>query len=51
MGENGLGMRRGPAVGQHLVQSRIVRVQAEEEFTYVAPWLDPMAFCTGQDRA
>ena len=31
MGEDGLGMRRGPAVGQHLVQPRIVCMQAEEK--------------------
>ena len=51
MGEDGLGVCRGPAVGQHLIQPRIVRMQAEEEFAYIAPWLDPMALRTGQDRA
>jgi len=51
MGEDGLGMCRGPAVRQHLVQPRVVRVQPQEEFAYVAPRLDPLAFRTGQDRA
>ncbi len=30
MGEDSPGMRRGPAVGQHLFQSRIIRMQPEE---------------------
>ncbi len=51
MGEDGLGMRRGPAVGQHLLQPRIVRMQAEEKVPHVRPRLDPMALCTGQDCA
>ena len=51
MGEDGLGMRRGPAVGQHLIQPRIVRMQAEEKVAYIAPRLDPMTLRTGQDRA
>ena len=50
MGEDGLGMRRGPAVGQHLVQPRIVRVQSKEKFAYVAPRLNAMTLRTGQDR-
>jgi hypothetical protein len=50
MGEDCLRMRRGPAVGQHFVQPRVVRMQAEKKFAYIAPWLDPMTFCTGQDR-
>ena len=49
--EDCLRMRRGPAVGQHLVQPRIVRMHAKEKFTYIAPWLDPMTLRTGQDRA
>ena len=51
MGEDGLGVCRGPAVGQHLVQSRIVRMQAEEKVAYVTPGLDPMTLGAGQDRA
>ena len=51
MGEDGLGMRRSPAVGQHLIQSRIVRMQAEEKVAYIAPGLDPMTLGAGQDRA
>jgi hypothetical protein len=44
-------MGRGPAVGQHLVQPRIVRMQAEEKVAHVTPWLDPMTLRTGEDRA
>ena len=51
MGEHGLGMRRGPAIGQHLFQSRIIRMQAEEKVTDIAPWLEPMTLRAGQDRA
>jgi hypothetical protein len=51
MGEDGLGVCRGPAVGQHLIQSRIVRMQAEEKVAYVTPGLDPMTLRAGQDRA
>jgi len=47
MGEDCLGMRRGPAVGQHLVQPRVVRMQAKKKFTYVAPRLDPMTLRAG----
>ena len=50
MGKDGLGMRRGPAVGQHLFQTRVVRMQAEEKFAYIAPRLDPMTLRTGEDR-
>ena len=51
MGEDGLGMCRSPAVRQHLIQARIVRMQAEEKVAYVTPGLDPMTLGTGQDRA
>ena len=44
-------MRRGPAVGQHLIQPRIVRMQAEEKLAYIAPWLESMALHAGQDSA
>ena len=47
MGEDCLGMRRGPAVGQQFVQPRIVRMQAKEKFSYIAPRLDPMTLCSG----
>jgi len=49
VGENGLGMRRRPAVGQHLFQLWIVRMQAKEKFAYVGPGFDAMAFCACQD--
>ena len=48
--ENGLGMGRCPAVREHLVQPRIVRMQAEEKFAYIRPWFEAMAFRTSQDR-
>jgi len=51
MGEDRLGMSRGPAVGQHLIQPRIVCMQAEEKVTDIAPWLEPMTLRAGQDRA
>jgi hypothetical protein len=50
MGKYGLGMRRGPAVGQQLLQPRIVRMQAQQKIAYVAPWFDAMTLRTGQDR-
>ena len=49
VGENGLGMRRRPAVRQHLFQLWIVRMQAKEKFAYVGPGFDAMAFCACQD--
>ncbi len=42
-GENSVGMCRGPVVGQHLIQPRVIRVQAEENRADVTPRLDPMA--------
>lgn len=49
VGENGLGMGCGPAVGQHLIQPRIVRMQTEKKIAYIAPWLNPMTLRAGQD--
>ena len=51
MCEDCLGMRRGPAVGQHLLQTQVVGMQAEKKFAYVAPQFDPITLRTGQDRA
>ena len=51
IGENGLGLGRGPAVGQHLIEPRIARMQAEKKVTDIAPWLDPVTLRAGQDRA
>ena len=48
--EDGLGMRRGPAVRQHLLQAQIVRMQAEQKVADVSPRLDAMTLRTGQDR-
>ena len=42
--ENCVRMCRGPAIGQHLFQVRIVCVQAEEKVADVGPGFDPMAF-------
>jgi hypothetical protein len=42
MGENRLGMCRGPAVGQHLLQTQVIRMQAEQKVADVDPGLDPM---------
>ena len=50
MGEDCLGMRRGPAVRQHLFQTRIVRMQAEQEIADVDPGLDTMTLGARQDR-
>ena len=50
MGENRLGMRRCPTVRQHLVQPRIVRMQAEKKLANVTPRLDPMTLRPGEDR-
>ena len=51
MGEDCLGMCRSPAVGQHLFQSPVICMQAEQKVAYVAPRLDPMTLRTGEDRA
>ncbi len=50
MGENRLGMCRGPTVGQHLFQSQVVRVQAEEKVANVDPRLDAMTLGAREDR-
>ena len=50
MGENRLGMPRGPAVGQHFFQSRGVRIQAEQEVADVDPGLDAMTLGAREDR-
>jgi hypothetical protein len=47
--ENGFGMSCRPAIGQHCLQSRIIRVQAHKKFAYVGPWLDLMMLCASQD--
>ncbi len=38
--ENGFGMGCRPAVRQHFLQPRIIRVQAEKKFTYIGPRFD-----------
>ena len=39
----------GPAIGQHLIETRIVSVQAQQNFAQVGPGLDPMTLCSGED--
>ena len=47
--EDGLGMRRGPAIGQHLFETHVIRMQTQEEFTNITPRLDPMTLRTRED--
>ena len=51
MREDRLGMRCGPAVGQHLLQTQVVGMQAEKKVTDVAPRFDPMTLRTGENCA
>jgi len=39
-----------PAIGQHLIETRIVGMQAQEEFTQVGPGLDPVTLRPGENR-
>ena len=39
-----------PAIGQHLIETRIVSMQAQKEFAQVGPWLDAVTLCPCQDR-
>ena len=50
MGEDRLGVGRGPAVGKHLFQTRVIGMEAKQELTDVAPRLDPMTLGVGEDR-
>ena len=45
-----LGMIGSPSIGQHLIETRIVVVQAQQQFTQVGPRLDPMTLGAGEDR-
>ncbi|HEY4311545.1 MAG TPA: hypothetical protein VGN12_19015 [Pirellulales bacterium] len=49
IGEHGFGVIGGPLVGQHLVETRIVVVQAEQQLTQIGPGLDPMSLGTGEN--
>ena len=50
VGEHGFGVMGGPLVGQHLVETRIVVVQAEQQLAQVGPRLDPVTLGPGKDR-
>ena len=39
-----------PLVGQHLIETRIVVVQAQQQFTQVGPRFDPVTLGAGEDR-
>ena len=45
-----LGVLGRPVVRQHLIESRIVSVQAQEQFAQVGPRFNPVPFGAGQNR-
>ncbi len=47
--EDRLGMRRGPAVGQHFCQTQVIRIQAEQKVADVDPGLDAMTLGAGEN--
>ncbi len=38
-----------PTIGQHLIKSRIVSVQSQQDFAQVGPRFDPMSLCSSKD--
>ena len=48
--EHGFGVIDGSLVGQHLVETQIVVVQAEQQLTQISPRLDSMPLGAGEDR-
>lgn len=48
MGENRLGVCCGPAVGEHLLQTQVIRIEAEQKLADVTPRLNPMALGAGK---
>ena len=50
IGEHGFGVIGRPLVGQHVVETRIVVMQAEQQFAEVGPRLDPTSLGAGEDR-
>lgn len=42
-------MIRGPVIGAHLIEMRILSVQPQEKFSQVGPGLDPMPFRSGEN--
>ena len=49
VGENRLGMCCGPAAGQHLLQTRVVCIEAEQKVAHVDPGFDPVTLRTCED--
>ena len=50
IGEHGFGVIGGPLVGQHLVETRIVVVQAQQQLAQVGPRFDAVTLGAGEDR-
>ena len=50
VGERGFGGIGGPLVAQHLVETRIVVVQAEQQLAQLVPGLDTVTLGPGKDR-
>jgi hypothetical protein len=50
VGEHGLGVLHCPLIGEHFVETGIVIVQAEQQFTQVGPRLDAVTLGAGEDR-
>ncbi len=50
IGEHGFGVIGRPLIGQHLVETRVVVVQAEQQLTQIGPRFDAVALGTGEDR-
>ncbi len=49
MSKNRLGMCCGPAVGQHLLQTQVIRIEAEQKVADVDPRLDAMTLGARKD--
>ena len=50
MTENRLGMVRGPAIRQHLLQTQVLGIEAEKQVADVGPRFDAMSLGAGEDR-
>ncbi len=48
--EDAVGVISRPLVGQHFVQTGIVGVQTEQQFSQISPRLDSMSLGAGEDR-
>lgn len=49
-GEDGFGMAGGPAAGKPAFKSRVIRRQAQQQFSDVGPGFKAMPFRAGQER-